>query len=151
MVKTSQQLNVKRTTAECEEVNQLIAEFTDCFALLLSEVNLIPRAVHKLNVPEDAMFHTKIPHHSYNPYQHAFMEAKVDDMLKAGVVCPMHPGEVKCTALSVLAHKVHGNTGLSLDKLKHKVNDECVKYGLPAAFDLPPCPPPSEGMGPGEP
>ena len=100
--------------------------------------------MHKFKVPEDATFHTKIPQHSFNPDQKAFMEAKVNNMLKAGIICPMHPGEVKCVAPSVLAHKVHENTGLSSNELKHKVNDECIKYGLLAAFDLPPRPPPSE-------
>ena len=95
------------TMAECEEVNQLIAEFADCFTLSLSEVNLIPGVVHKLNVPEDAMFHTKIPHRSYNPDQCAFMEAKVNDMLKAGVVRPMHPEEVKCVTSSYNVFNIH--------------------------------------------
>jgi len=130
--------------AQCEEVKQLIVEFADCFALSLSEVNLIPGAMHKLKVPEDATFHTKIPQCMFNPDQRAFMEAKVDEMLKGGIIWPMHPGEVKCVAPSVLAQKIHGNTGLSSDELKHKVNDECVKHGLPSAFDLPPRPPPAE-------
>jgi len=43
-----------------------------------------------------------------------------------------------------LAQKAHENTGLSLDELKHKVNDECIKHSLPAAFDLPTCPAPTE-------
>ena len=133
------------TPAEHEGVKSLIVEFADCFALSLSEVNLIPGAVHKLNIPEDATFRTKIPQRSFNPDQRAFIEAKVDDMLKGGIIRSMHPGEVKCVAPSVLAQKAHGNTGLSTDELKHKVNDECVKHGLPASFDLPPRPPPSEG------
>ncbi|KIJ96628.1 hypothetical protein K443DRAFT_10487 [Laccaria amethystina LaAM-08-1] len=32
----------------------------------------------------------------------------------------------------------------SLDQLKHKVNDECIKHGLATAFDLPPHPLPAE-------
>jgi len=124
--------------AQCEEVKQLIVEFADCFTLSLSKVNLIPGAMHKLNVPEDATFHTKIPQCMFNPDQQVFMEAKVDEMLKGGMIQPMHPGEVKCVAPSVLAQKIHGNTGLSSDELKHKVNDECVKHGLPSVFDLPP-------------
>jgi len=134
------------TAIQCEEVKSLISEFANCFALSLSEVNLIPGAVHKLNIPEDATFRTKIPQCSFNPNQHAFMEVKVDEMLKGGIIRPMHPGEVKCVALSVLAQKAHENTGLSLDELKHKVNDECVKHGLPTAFDLPPRPLQSEGF-----
>jgi len=55
--------------AQCEEVKQLIVEFADCFALSLSEVNLIPGAMHKLKVPEDATFHMKIPQRTFNPDQ----------------------------------------------------------------------------------
>ena len=132
------------TTAQCKEVRQLILEFADCFALSLSEVNLIPGAIHKLNIPEDTTFHMKILQRSFNPDQRAFMEAKVDEMLEAGIICPIYPEDIKCIAPSVLAQKVHENTGLSLDELKHKVNDECIKHDLPIAFDLPPCPAPAE-------
>ena len=55
--------------AECREVEQLIEEFANCFALSLSKVNLIPGAVHKLIVPEGTMFCTKIPQCSLNPDQ----------------------------------------------------------------------------------
>jgi len=132
------------TVSQREAVELLIAEFANCFALSLSEVNLIPGTVHKLNVPEDVTFHTKIPQCSFNPDQWAFMEAKVDKMLKGRIIHSIHPGDVKYVAPSVLAQKMHGNTGLSLDELKHRVNDECMKHGLPGAFDLPPCLPPAE-------
>ncbi|KIJ96626.1 hypothetical protein K443DRAFT_28104, partial [Laccaria amethystina LaAM-08-1] len=95
------------TTAQREEVKSLVTEFADCFALLLSEVNLIPGAVHKLNIPEDTTFCTKIPQCSFNPDQHAFMEAKVDEMLKGGIIRPIHPGDVRCVVPSVLAQKTH--------------------------------------------
>ena len=131
------------TDTQCQEVKCLIAEYTDCFALSLSEVNLVPGVVHKLDIPESATFRMKIPQCSFNPDQRTFMAAKVQEMLKGGIIRPMHPGEVCCVAPSVLAQKAHENTGLSLDELKHKVNDECINYGLPAAFDLPPHPPPS--------
>ena len=49
------------TAAQVEELKALISEFADCFALSLNEVNLIPGAVHKLNVPKDATFCTKVP------------------------------------------------------------------------------------------
>jgi len=68
------------TAAEHEEVSRLIAEFADCFVLSLSKVNLIPGAVHKLKVPEDATFRMKIPQCLFNPDQKAFIEAKVNDM-----------------------------------------------------------------------
>lgn len=65
------------TEVQHDEVKALVSEFVDCFALLLSEVNLIPGAVHKLNIPENTMFRTKIPQRSFNPDQKAFIAEKV--------------------------------------------------------------------------
>ena len=140
------QISEDISEAQRDKVAQLIAKFTDCFALSLSKVNLVPGTVHKLNIPEGSTFHMKIPQCSYNPNQQAFMATKVQEMLKGGIIRPMHPGEVCCVAPSVVAQKVHEGSGLSLDELQHKVNNECIKHGLPAAFDLPPHPPPSDNV-----
>jgi hypothetical protein len=42
------------------DIIQLIREFTDCFALSMSEVMAVPGAMHKLNIPEGAKFKTKV-------------------------------------------------------------------------------------------
>ena len=52
-----------------QAVQELLEEYADCFALSIMEVNAIPGAVHKLNIPEGATFHMKIPPRSYNPDQ----------------------------------------------------------------------------------
>ena len=57
------------TPAQCIEVEALISEFVDCFTISLRKVNLIPGTVHKLNIPKDATFRTKIPQCSFNPDQ----------------------------------------------------------------------------------
>jgi hypothetical protein len=54
---------------QCEIVQKLLEEYADCFTLSIKEVNAIPGAVHKLNIPKDATFQTKIPLRSYNPDQ----------------------------------------------------------------------------------
>ena len=59
------------TEVQCQAVRKLIKEYADCFALSIKEVNVIPGAVHKLNIPEGATFRTKIPPRSYNPDQQA--------------------------------------------------------------------------------
>ena len=46
---------------EHQEINKLITEFTDCFALAMSEVNTVPGAVHKLNILPEMKFHMRIP------------------------------------------------------------------------------------------
>ena len=116
---------------------ELIQEFADCFALSIKEVNAIPGAEHKLNIPEGTTFRTKIPPRSYNPNQRAFIDAKVDEMLEAGIIRPIHPNEVRFVAQTVLAQKTHEGQGLCIEELKHKVNDQCLTNNIPGKFDLP--------------
>ena len=72
------------------------------------------------------------------------MEAKVDKMLEAGIIRPIHPRDVCFVAQMVLAKKTHDGQGLPLDELQHKVNDQCVQHGLPGEFVLPPQPNPPQ-------
>ncbi|KDR76580.1 hypothetical protein GALMADRAFT_43209, partial [Galerina marginata CBS 339.88] len=95
------------TEEQCKTVQELLTEFADCFALSIKEVNAIPGAVHKLNIPEGTTFRTKIPPRSYNPDQRAFMEAKVDEILEAGIIRQIHPRDVRFVAQTVLAQKAH--------------------------------------------
>ena len=131
------------TQDQRQSIWELIDEYADCFALSLKEVNVIPGAVHKLNIPEGATFRTKIPPRPYNPDQRAFVNAKVDEMLDAGIIRPIHPSEVRFVAQTVLARKTHEGQGLCIEELKYKVNDQCIKYGIPGEFEMPPLPEPS--------
>jgi hypothetical protein len=128
------------TQEQREIVQKLLEEYADCFALSIKEVNAIPGAVHKLNIPKDATFQTKIPPRSYNPDQRAFVKGKVNEMLEAGIVCPIHPSEVRFVVQTVLAKKTHERQGLSIEELKHKVNEQCIKNNLPGEFNIPPQP-----------
>ena len=128
------------TNDQRQAVYNLLEEYADCFALSIKEVNAIPGAVHKLNIPEGATFRTKIPPRSYNPDQRAFVDTKVNEMLEAGIIRPIHPSEVRFVAQTVLAQKAHDGQGLSIEELKHKVNEQCLKNGLPDEFEIPPCP-----------
>ena len=126
---------------ERQTVEDLLREYADCFALALKEVNAIPGAVHELKIPENTTFRTKIPPRSYNPDQRAFVNAKVDEMLEAGIIRPIHPSEVRFVAQTVLAQKTHDGQGLCIEELKHKINEQCLKHGLPNEFEMPPQPP----------
>ena len=119
-------------------------EFADCFTLSMKEVNAIPGAVHKLNIPEGTTFRMKIPPRSYNPDHRVFMEAKIDEMLDAGIIRNIHPRDVRFVAQTVLAQKAHKGNGLTIEELKHQVNDQCVENGLPGKFEMPPRPEPIE-------
>ena len=116
----------------------MIVEFADCIALSIKEVNTILGAIHKLNIPEGATFRTKIPPRLYNPDQRAFMEAKIDEMLEGRIICSIHPRDVRFIAQMVLAQKAHEGDGLTIEELKHQVNDQCTKHRLPSEFEMPP-------------
>ena len=128
------------TDEQRQIIQELIKEFADCFALSIKEVNAIPGAVHKLNIPEGTTFRTKIPPRSYNPDQRAFVNTKVNEMLEAGIIRPIHPSEVRFVAQTVFAQKTHEGQGLGIEELKYKVNEQCLKHGLPGEFELPPLP-----------
>jgi hypothetical protein len=132
------------TEEERKMVHEILTEFADCFALLIMEVNVIPGATHRLNIPEGATFRTKIPPRTYNPDQCAFIEAKVNEMLAAGIIWHIHPRDVHFIAQTVLVQKTHKGEGLTLDKPTHKVNDQCLEHGIPNEFEMPPRPEPRE-------
>ena len=72
-------------------IHELLREYADCFVLAIKEVNAIHGTVHKLSIPECTSFQTKIPPRSYNPDQRAFVDTKVNKMLEAGIIHPIHP------------------------------------------------------------
>jgi hypothetical protein len=55
-------------------------------------------------------------------------------MLEAGIIAPINHSEVKCCGATTLAKKAHEGTGLNIEELQHRVNDECVTAGIPSAF-----------------
>ncbi|KAF8873067.1 hypothetical protein BD779DRAFT_1679411 [Infundibulicybe gibba] len=69
------EINIGNDISEEErnQVRALMAEFADCFALSLSEVNSVPGAVHKLNVPAEAQFALRVGQRSLNPEKRADM------------------------------------------------------------------------------
>ena len=65
-------------------------------------------------------------------------------MLVAGIIALIHPRDVCNVTLTVLTQKAHKGSGLTLDELKHCVNDQCIDNGMPSEFNLPPRPEPQE-------
>ncbi|TFY74871.1 hypothetical protein EWM64_g9142, partial [Hericium alpestre] len=126
--------------AEREQVHALLMEFADCFALSMGEVKHADEAVHKLNIPEGTKFNTKPRQRPLTPPQCQYLNQKVDEMLEAGIIVQVHPSQVKAVSPTTLAQKAHEGTGLTLDELQHRVNDECSNAGMAPAFDLPPRP-----------
>ena len=127
------------TPEQAEIVWQTIAEYADCFALSMSEVTPVEGAAHRLDIPRDTQFRTKVNQRPQSPPQKEFFNGVLDKMLEAGIVRPIDHQDVKCCGATTLAKKAHEGGGRSLNTLKHQVNEECIAAGFPPAhLDLPP-------------
>jgi hypothetical protein len=72
-----------------------------------------------------------------NPAQKEYLHAKVNEMVEAGIVAPIHPRDICAVVLVVFSKKTHEGQGLPLDELKHRINNQCMELGLPGVEDLP--------------
>ncbi|KAF8881800.1 hypothetical protein BD779DRAFT_1407247, partial [Infundibulicybe gibba] len=64
-------------------------------------------AIHKLNVPADAKFNTRIGQQRLTPPQKEYYNSVLDKMLEAGIVKPIDHKDVKCCGATTLAMKTH--------------------------------------------
>ncbi|KAF8809738.1 hypothetical protein BYT27DRAFT_7029334, partial [Phlegmacium glaucopus] len=127
------------TQAQREAVCKLISEYAECFALSMSEVLPVKGASHHLDIPQDRQFRTRINQRPQSPPQKEFFNGVIDKMLEADIIRPIAHQDVKCCGATTLAKKAHEGNGLTLNMLKHRVNDECIAAGFPSAFEnLPP-------------
>ena len=130
------------TAQERSQVQSLISEFADVFALSVNEVTQVDGAIHRLNIDPNAKFSTKVHQKPLTPPQRRYLHEKLQAMLDADIIEPCEPGQVKCVSPTTLAQKTHEGAGLTLDELQHHVNEECARNGLEPHFELPPRVPP---------
>ncbi|KIJ89815.1 hypothetical protein K443DRAFT_117488, partial [Laccaria amethystina LaAM-08-1] len=95
------------TSGEKAQVQALISEFADVFALSVSEVTPVEGAIHRLNIDPDAKFSTKVHQKPLTPPQRQYLYEKLQAMLDADIIEPCEPGQVKCVSPTTLAQKTH--------------------------------------------
>ena len=123
------------TATQREEVLRLIEEFADIFALSVNEVGTVPGAVHRLNVPKDKSFPLKVHQRPLTSPQRVWLHKKIDELINADVIEPIHARDAKFAAPTVLAKKAYEGQGWSLNRLKRKVEDQFREAGYEPAFD----------------
>lgn len=141
------------TDVEREKVREFLTDWADIFALSVNEVKQVKGATHHLNIPPETMFSTKVNQKPLTPPQRKYLHESIDTMLKAGIIEQCLPDQVKCASPTTLAQKTHTGSGLNLEELQHRVNDECVASGYEPKFNLPPrsSPTPDDESDKGEP
>ena len=123
--------------AQREEVLRLVEEFADIFALSVREVGTVQGATHRLQIPEDKSFPLKVHQKPLTPPQRAWYNKKIDEMLTADIIEPIHARDVRFVAPTVLAKKAHEGAGWSVNRLKRKVEEQCRAAGLEPMFKAP--------------
>ncbi|TFK21580.1 hypothetical protein FA15DRAFT_597603, partial [Coprinopsis marcescibilis] len=94
-------------TNQRNQVETLLMEFADCFALSMSEVSPVKGAAHRLDIPRDSKFRTKVNQRPLSPPQREFFNKVLDTMLEADVIVPIDHQDVKCCSATTLAKKAH--------------------------------------------
>lgn len=85
-----------------------------------------------MHIPPDIIFPKKIPHQrQLTEAQRTYLSNAIDKLVKADIIKPIRPEDVKCVSPITLTQKVHMKEGLSMDELKHCVNEECIANGHP--------------------
>ena len=100
----------------------------------MSEVTPVEGAAHRLDIPRDKQFKTKINQRLQSTPQKEFFSGVIDKMLSAGIIRPIAHQDVKCCGTTTLAKKAHEGNGLTLDTLKHRVNNQCIDAGFSSDF-----------------
>ena len=138
---------------EHERVREFLSQWADVFALSVTEVRQVENAVHHLDISPGTTFSTKVGQKPLTPPQRKYVYESIDTMLKAGIIEQCLPDQVKCVSPTTLAQKAHTNSGLVLEELQHRVNDECIAHGYEPAFNLPPrtMPTPDDESNKGDP
>lgn len=116
----------------------MISEFADCFALSVSEVKVVKNGKHKLNIKPGVKFSTKTTNRPFSPSQRAYFNKVLDELLEAGVICPIAAEDVKCCSPVSIAQKAHAHEGLTHNKLIHCLEEQCIVADRPPSENLPP-------------
>ncbi|KAJ7812618.1 hypothetical protein B0H14DRAFT_3478661 [Mycena olivaceomarginata] len=102
------------------------------------EVFPVAGAVYAPKIPAEKKFSTRVQQRPLSRPQAEYLHEQVEVLERAGVIRPIHPRDVKCVSPIKLAEKEHEGGGLTHEELKHELNEECIRAGLPPVYNLPP-------------
>ncbi|KAJ7106170.1 hypothetical protein C8R44DRAFT_638720, partial [Mycena epipterygia] len=80
------------------EVQALVREYADIFALAVSEVSQVKGAVYAPKIPEGRTFSTKVQQRPLTKPQAEYLHQQVEVLEEAGIIRRIHPRDVKCVS-----------------------------------------------------
>lgn len=121
--------------AQLARVRDLVREFTDIFALSISEVLYQDWHTHHLNVDPTAKLPKCMSQRPIKENQKEWFYGMLDKMEQANVIQRVPGKFIKCLNSTNLAPKDAGKTGATRVEILRKVNAECIKAGYPAPWE----------------
>ncbi|QRW07762.1 Retrovirus-related Pol polyprotein from transposon [Ceratobasidium sp. AG-Ba] len=116
------------------EVEGLLREYADVFALNLSEVLPVDFTEMKLDIPVDATFPKQTGQRKLSEPQQQALYAMLDELEDALVIKKVTQDQVAAVSPINMVPKHGGADRTSLDTLRRMANSECRKYGLPVKY-----------------
>jgi RNase H-like domain found in reverse transcriptase/Reverse transcriptase (RNA-dependent DNA polymerase)/Integrase zinc binding domain len=125
------QLGPDLTNDQKEEIR----EYTDAFALSLSEVKVVDWHKHHLAIDPSAKLPTKVGQRPITEAPKDWFFSILDDMEEAHIIQKV-PGEfIKALSSTNLQPKDAGKIGATRTDILRKVNAECIKHNLPPFWE----------------
>src|SRR5882762_375475 len=123
------------TTDQLTQVQDLVREFADVFALSISEVHFVDWHHHHLNVDPSVKLPQRMSQRPITENQKDWYYRMLDEMESAHVIQKVPGDFLKCLNSTNLAPKEAGKTGATRVEVLRKVNAECIKNGLPPFWE----------------
>ncbi|QRV79986.1 Retrovirus-related Pol polyprotein from transposon opus [Ceratobasidium sp. AG-Ba] len=128
------QIGEDLTDEQRANVQGLLREYADVFALNLSEVLPVDFTEMKLDIPTDTTFPRRTGQRKLSEPQRQALYTMLDELEDAHVIEKVTQDQVAAVSPINMVPKHGGADRTSLDTLRRMANSECRKYGLPVKY-----------------
>jgi hypothetical protein len=123
------------TNDQRDEIQALIRDYADVFALSLSEVRVVDWYKHHLNIDPSIKLPKKTAQRPVTEAQKDWFFSILDEMEDAHVVQRVPGDFIKALSSTNVQLKEAGKIGATRTEILRKVNAECIKNGLPPFWE----------------
>jgi len=123
------------TDDQRNQIQNLIHNYADIFALTLLEVKVVNWHKHHLNIDPSIKLPTRTSQHPVTEAQKDWFFSILDEMEEAHVIQRVPGNFIKALSSTNPAPKEAGKIGTTRTEILQKVNAECIKNGLPPFWE----------------
>ncbi|KAF8685482.1 hypothetical protein RHS04_00782 [Rhizoctonia solani] len=122
-------------------IRALVASYADVFALDLSEVRAVKTHSHKLNIPPETKFRTRVGQKPLSQAQRTWLYSTLDEMEAANIIKQVPNTFPVAVSPTNVVPKPGGAEEPSLEYIQMLANRACKEVGIPVRYPSPTPPP----------